>query len=160
MSWLEDFLLFGCPVLVLDSWTRLDFQQLRHQASWAHGGAIVHPVPLPGADVPKEGPQSAPIAMTLHRVLITRIPQRLLQDRLKGSAGAGGLIAVSQQGCDICRGHDGPVVALPTTATAKRPSCSQGAARTPSSAAIRAATKTELPGPPPPPWRLGCFAVH
>ena len=26
MSWLEDFLLFGCPVavLVLDSWTRLD----------------------------------------------------------------------------------------------------------------------------------------
>ena len=140
---------------------RRDLQQLRHQVPWAHGRATVsHPFPLPGADVPTEGPQdqSAPCsATTAHRVLSTHIPQRLLQDRLKGSAGAGGLIVISQQGHrDVRRGHDGPVVALATThirgrahrsrpsatdglaaTTSGRASCSQRAARTPSSAAVR-----------------------
>ena len=57
---------------------RRDLQQLRHQAPRAgvpcpraHGRATFrHPVPLPGADVPTEGPQGqgAPSATTAHRV--------------------------------------------------------------------------------------------
>ena len=70
--------------------------------------------------------------MRAHRVLTTRIPQRLLQDCLEGSAGAGGLIAAvsSQQDRDIHCGQDGPcLVALATTHARQRSDPSTSAAQ-------------------------------